>query len=45
MNEEILCDCRECKYCNAHHSSEYDYETEEYSCTRCNGAGCVRCEE
>ena len=42
MNEERLCDCGECKYCNAHDSSEYDYD---HACTRCNGAGCTRCEE
>ena len=45
MNEERMCDCGECKYCNAHGSSEYDYETGEYDCTRCNGAGCTKCEE
>ena len=43
MNEETLCDCGECKYCNAHDSSEYDYD--DHACTRCNGAGCTRCEE
>lgn len=45
VEDERLCDCGECRYCKAHDSSEYDYETEDYLCTRCNGAGCTKCEE
>lgn len=45
MDEERLCDCGECKYCNAHDSSDYDYEGEGFECSICNGAGCMRCEE
>jgi hypothetical protein len=41
--EEPLCDCGSCKYCDAHSSSEYDYD--DQGCTRCNGAGCTKCEE
>lgn len=26
-------------------TSDHDYETEEYVCSRCNGAGCTKCEE
>lgn len=44
MSEERLCDCGECRYCNAHDSSEYDYE-DDHVCSRCNGAGCARCEQ
>lgn len=43
--EERLCNCGKCKYCKAHDSSEYDYEGEDYACTRCNGAGCTKCED
>lgn len=45
MSEERLCDCSECIYCNTHDSSEYDYEDDNHVCSRCNGAGCTRCEE
>lgn len=46
MNEEeSLCDCGSCRYCKAHNSSDYDYETDDYDCSYCNGAGCVHCEE
>ncbi len=38
------CDCGRCRYCKAHSSSDYDYETDEYECSRCNGGGCTRCE-
>lgn len=40
--EEPLCDCGDCRYCNAMASSEDDYT--EGTCTRCNGAGCMKCE-
>jgi hypothetical protein len=40
-NEERLCDCGNCRYCNAYLSSEYDYDE---PCS-CNGAGCTKCEE
>ena len=43
--EERLCDCGNCRYCDAHASSDHDYETEDYVCSRCNGAGCTKCEE
>lgn len=45
MDDERLCHCGKCRYCIAHDSSDYDYETEEYVCIRCNGAGCSKCEE
>jgi hypothetical protein len=45
MDEENLCDCGKCRYCVANSSSDHDYETEEYDCIRCNGAGCTKCEE
>lgn len=45
MDDEKLCDCGNCKYCKAHNSSDYDYETAEYECVRCNGAGCTKCED
>ncbi len=41
---ERLCDCGDCRYCDAVDSSEYDYEGEDFACSRCNGAGCTRCE-
>ena len=44
-NEERLCDCGECKYCDAFLASEDDYRTEEYLCYLCNGAGCTKCEK
>jgi hypothetical protein len=44
VNEYDECDCGNCRYCNAHYPSDYDYETDEYECSRCNGAGCTRCE-
>jgi hypothetical protein len=44
-NEERLCDCGDCKYCDAFLSSEDDYQTKDYICSRCNGAGCTKCEE
>lgn len=25
--------------------SDYDFETDDYVCSRCNGAGCTKCEE
>lgn len=40
MDEELLCDCGDCRYCNAHGMSDVDYD----SCWRCNGAGCGTCE-
>lgn len=39
--EERLCDCGDCRYCNAFLSSEDDYE----GCSTCGGGGCMRCEE
>ena len=48
MNEEYeepLCDCGQCRYCDAYGSSEYDYEGENYDCTACNGGGCMNCED
>jgi hypothetical protein len=42
--DERICDCGDCRYCNAYDSSDYDYENEEYICVRCNGAGCAYCE-
>lgn len=44
-NDERQCDCNNCKYCKAYLSSDYDYETKDYECSRCNGAGCTSCEE
>lgn len=43
--EEPLCDCGECRYCEAMSKSEDDYIAEDATCTRCNGAGCSKCEE
>lgn len=43
--EEPLCDCGSCKWCNVNASSDHDFETDEYDCSRCNGAGCTKCEE
>lgn len=40
--DERLCDCGDCRYCDAFLSSEDDYQG---TCTRCNGAGCTKCEE
>lgn len=44
MDDELLCDCGDCSYCRTVYASEYDYETDEYLCVRCNGAGCAACE-
>jgi hypothetical protein len=44
-NDELLCDCGNCKYCDAIQLSDDDYATDDYVCTRCNGAGCTKCEE
>lgn len=44
-DDERLCDCGNCKYCNAYLSSDDDYKTDEYECSRCNGGGCTSCEE
>ena len=44
-NDERLCYCGNCRYCNAFLSSEDDYSGDDYLCTRCNGAGCTKCEE
>lgn len=41
-NDERLCDCGNCKYCDAYSSSEHD---DDDVCSRCNGAGCTKCEE
>jgi hypothetical protein len=27
------------------HMSDHDFEGEDYVCSRCNGAGCMKCEE
>jgi hypothetical protein len=43
--EEPLCDCGQCKYCDAHSKSDDDYEDDNHVCSRCNGAGCTKCEE
>jgi len=45
QHEERSCDCGDCKYCNAYLSSDHDYETDEYVCSSCNGAGCGKCED
>jgi hypothetical protein len=44
MDDERLCDCGSCRYCDAFLSSEYDYD-EGYECRACNGGGCHRCED
>lgn len=44
MEEERLCDCGECKYCEVFLSSDYDYDSDDYVCQSCGGGGCVRCE-
>ena len=44
-NDERLCNCGDCRYCNAYLSSEDDYEGEGFTCSTCNGGGCTRCEE
>lgn len=44
QNEDRVCHCGDCRYCDAFLSSDYDYETDEYLCSTCNGAGCARCE-
>ncbi len=44
-NDERICDCNDCKYCDVYRKSDYDYETSDYLCSRCNGAGCTVCEE
>lgn len=44
-NEERLCDCGDCRYCDAYLSSEYDYEGEGFLCSVCNGGGCHNCED
>ena len=43
-DDEVMCDCGECRYCRAHSSSDHDYEGDDYVCSRCNGAGCTACE-
>lgn len=43
--DERLCDCGNCRYCNAYLSSEDDYPDSEYGCSVCGGGGCHRCEE
>ena len=45
MEDERLCNCGNCKYCETFLSSDEDFETESYLCSRCNGAGCGSCEE
>lgn len=42
--DEKECDCGKCKYCLAVSSSDHDYEGEDHDCSRCNGAGCAKCE-
>lgn len=27
------------------HFSDYDFEGDDYVCSRCNGAGCTKCDE
>ena len=44
-NEERLCECGECRYCDAYLLSEYDLEGEGFVCSACNGGGCFYCEE
>ena len=39
VNEERLCDCGNCRYCDAYLSSDYDYD----ECV-CGGCGCIKCE-
>lgn len=44
-NDECLCDCGDCRYCNAYNTTDYDYQEDSgYACTRCGGAGCLKCE-
>lgn len=43
-NEERLCHCGNCRYCDAYLSSEDDSKFDD-PCRTCGGAGCVRCEE
>ena len=45
IEDERLCSCGDCRYCDAYDSSDYDYEGENFTCTICNGGGCIRCEE
>jgi hypothetical protein len=44
-NDEQLCTCGSCRWCVANIKSEDDYIEEHDCCTRCNGAGCTKCEE
>ncbi len=41
FNDERLCDCGKCRYCEAYLMSDDDSGG---PCTRCNGAGCGKCE-
>ena len=44
-NDEMLCDCGDCRYCNVYLASDDDYEGDNYVCSRCDGGGCTKCEE
>lgn len=36
----------DCEEVEAHdYFSDHDFEGEDYVCSRCNGAGCTKCEE
>lgn len=42
MDDERLCDCGDCRHCNAYLSSDFDYD--DAGCLICVGAGCPKCE-
>ncbi len=44
-NDERLCTCGKCRYCDAYLASDDDYETDDYECSTCNGGGCTKCED
>ena len=43
--EERLCSCGNCRYCDTWSKGDDDYRTSEYLCETCNGGGCTKCEE